>query len=118
MSKAALAEALTDVVNDQVDLPFLSEDFEASLIRPVVDQAVEHIPERFFPLLIDLNDGLTDEERAEHEPRILEEVTEAITGQIPLPFRLFASTAVRSFVQPVVAKVFDYLQPNLAVELG
>jgi hypothetical protein len=66
MTLPQLKRALLKRVNEEISVPFIGEDTEALIIATVLTPALERIPVRLLPLLLDATDGLTEAEFEKH----------------------------------------------------
>jgi hypothetical protein len=49
---------LVDAINDQLDVPFITEEVEAQLIDRALGQIIDYIPVAFWPILADAAKGI------------------------------------------------------------
>lgn len=103
----AAVDQLVQVLNDQLDLPFVSEDQEARVIRWAVNLVVPKIPEWVLPFLVSAADGLAPEDIAVHEETIVQEVNRLV--DVPWTPEGMEEMLIR----PVVHAILQYaLQGN------
>jgi hypothetical protein len=49
---------LVDAINDQLDVPFITEDVEGQLIDRALGEIIDYIPVAFWPILADAAKGI------------------------------------------------------------
>lgn len=69
-------------INDELDLPFISEEVESDYIEMVVGKVIDFIPVDLLPLVFDALDGLTREELESHRTPIVS----AVNARIDIPY--------------------------------
>jgi len=78
MLSSSVVTDLINKLNDQVDVPFVSEAKERAVIEWLVGKITPHIPEWVLAFMASAADGLSAEEVAHHEKVIVEELNKLI----------------------------------------
>lgn len=74
--------AIIQRINDELDLPFVSEEKEGEAIEFLVGKVIDFIPVDLLPLVFDALDGLTQDELELHR----ENIVDAINSRIDIPY--------------------------------
>jgi hypothetical protein len=69
---------ILDKINDELDLPFVSEEKEGEAIEFLVGKVIDFVPVDLLPLVFDALDGLTRDELARHKAAIVDSVNTRI----------------------------------------
>lgn len=73
---------ILDKINDELDLPFVSEEREGEAIEFLVGRVIDFIPVDLLPLVFDALDGLTRDELALHKDAIVD----SVNSRIDIPY--------------------------------
>lgn len=73
---------LVDAINDQLDVPFITEEVEGELIDRALGQIIDYIPVAFWPILADAADGLD----IEVIRKFADALTKIIVDKINIPY--------------------------------
>ena len=102
----AAIDQLVQVLNDQLDLPFVPESQEERVIRWAVGLVTPNIPEWVLPFLISAADGLTPEDIAVHEDTLVAEINKLV--DVPWTPENMEELLIR----PVVHAILQYALPG------
>ncbi len=115
MTNEDLVSQITNAVNQRVDVPWIPESVEATLIRPVVAGVVAGLDETIKGYLVDASDGLDAGERLKYEAQLFTFVMVKLTGGVPVWFQPWVEGQLRGWVEPILHVIFDYTQKGLSV---
>lgn len=73
---------ILDKINDELDLPFVSEEKEGEAIEFLVGKVIDFVPVDLLPLVFDALDGLTRDELARHKDAIVD----SVNSRIDIPY--------------------------------
>ena len=73
---------ILDKINDELDLPFVSEEKEGEAIEFLVGKVIDFVPVNLLPLVFDALDGLTRDELALHKAAIVD----SVNSRIDIPY--------------------------------
>jgi len=115
MTDTELIELLTTAVNRRVDVPWVPESVEATLIRPVVSGVVEELSDELKGYLADAADGLDSDERLTYQASLLKSLTSRLTAGVPLWIQGWVETQLQGWIEPILQVIFDYTEKGLSV---
>jgi hypothetical protein len=78
MLSSTVVTDLINKLNDQVDVPFVSEDKERIAIEWLVGKIAPHVPEWLLAFMATAADGITVDEVRQHEEVIVAEINKII----------------------------------------
>jgi hypothetical protein len=73
---------LVDAINDQLDVPFITEEVEGDLIDKALGQIIDYIPVAFWPILADAAKGID----IEVIRKFADALTRIIVDNINIPY--------------------------------
>lgn len=73
---------LVDAINDQLDVPFITEEVEGQLIDRALGQIIDYIPVAFWPILADAARGID----IEVIRKFADALTRIIVDSIDIPY--------------------------------
>lgn len=110
------AESMTPVLNRRIDLPFLSENTESAVFLSILRTVAESIPTHARGVLLEVADGISDEERARYTEATMNVVTASLVNELPAWARSLVVDSVQSALEPIVGRVFEFAQKGLALD--
>ena len=109
MTTAEFEAALVARINLQLDLPYFTEEQEASMISWLVSKVAGHIPESIRTFILEAADGISD-----GELKPLEDVLVGVLNQyIDMPW--IPEAAEAQLLRPVVQAVLDMARQGVSL---
>ena len=110
------AESMTPLLNKRIDIPFLSETTESAVFYSSLQTVAQSIPTQARGVLLEVADGISDEERTRYTESTMNVVTATLVNDLPAWARVLVVDAVQSALEPIVDAVFAYAQKGLALD--
>lgn len=107
---------MTPILNKRIDLPFLSESTESAVFRSILRTVAQSIPTHARGVLLEVADGISDEERARYVEATMNVVTATLINELPQWARVLVVSSVQTALQPIVDAVFEFAQEGLALD--
>lgn len=109
MTTQEFISALVARLNVQIDLPFLSESQEATLIEWCVAKVAHFIPDSIRNFILDASDGLSPEEIV----RLEDVLVGFLADKIDIPW--VPESMEASLIRPVVQSVLDLAKQGVSI---
>ena len=109
MTEQEFSAALTDRINLQLDLPWLTEAQEALAIRWCIDQVARYIPIPTREFILDASDGLSDAEIA----RLIDTLVNFLNAKIDIPW--MPETVEEQMLRPIVTAVLQLAKNGVSL---
>jgi hypothetical protein len=100
---------LVDAINDQLDVPFITEEVEAQLIDRALGQIIDYIPVAFWPILADAAKGID----IEVIRKFADALTRVIVDNIDIPY--IPHSLRMALVTNVMNLLVERLQSGMAL---
>jgi hypothetical protein len=100
---------LVDAINDQLDVPFITEEVEAQLIDRALGQIIDYIPVAFWPILADAAKGID----IEVIRKFADALTRIIVDNIDIPY--IPHSLRMALVTNVMNLLVERLQSGMAL---
>lgn len=110
------AESMAPILNKRIDLPFLSETTESAVFYSILQTVAESIPTQARGVLLEVADGISNEERKRYTEATMNVVTSTLVDDLPSWARSLVVDSVRSALEPIIERVFLFAQKGLALD--